>query len=325
MPKRTSLEDRLAALHALRDDPNTSESQGLIRRELGTKNAFVVAEAARIIGDYELPGFETLLLDVYERFLPIPAKTDPQCAAKTAIVGALSRLQVHETDFFISGIRYEQWEGAYGGPVDTAATLRGWCAMGLAQTGHTSAMRHIAGLLGDHDASARAHAIRAMLASGNDEAVAPLLRYKATIGDESAEVMSECFEALLEVDGEQAVAFVSEFLHGEVIAAECAAMALGNTRLGTAFASLRVWHAQLLNPGLRSVAALALALLRSDASQEYLLQIIRGESSGAAAEAIKALAIYKHDKNVRDRVEAALGKGDHVGAKEVFESSFDED
>ncbi len=325
MAKRTSLEDRLAALHALRDDPNTSESLKLIRRELGTKNAFVAAEAARIIGDYELPGFEPPLLDAYERFLPAPVKSDPQCAAKTAIVGTLSRLQVHETDFFIAGIRYEQWEPAYGDPVDTAATLRGWCAMGLAQTGHASAMRHIARLLGDHDASARAHAIRAMLASGNDEAVAPLLRYKATTGDESPEVMSECFEALLEVDGERAVDFVSEFLYGEVIAAECAAMALGNTRLGDAFVSLRVWHATLLNPGTRSVAALALAMLRSDASQEYLLQVIRGESSSAAIEAIKALAIYKHDMAVRARVKEAMGKGEHVGAKEVFESAFDED
>src|SRR5207253_10764017 len=99
---------------------------------------------------------------------------------------------------FRRGMRIVQREPVWGDPpwVDTAAELRGVCALGLAQTGDPDAVVEIAALLADPERAARANAARAIGAAGRADGIPPL-RYQALTGDEDPQVTTECFGALL--------------------------------------------------------------------------------------------------------------------------------
>ncbi len=78
------------------------------------------------------------LLAAFRRFLADPSK-DKGCLAKIAIAEALTRLEHEEAEIFLEGIRHMQREPVWGGTEDTAAWLRGLCAIGLAGCRHPRA------------------------------------------------------------------------------------------------------------------------------------------------------------------------------------------
>ncbi|HES75839.1 MAG TPA: HEAT repeat domain-containing protein [bacterium] len=306
MPKPNKLEDQLAELNVLRALPITADVMAQLRKALANKNNHVVAAAAKIAAEAELLDLEPDLVKAFATFMRNPAKSDPGCKAKVAIADALTHLESAAEDVFLQGVRYIQLEPTWGGEMDTAAPLRGACALGLVGMRHRHALLELARLLADPESDARIATARALAYAG-DPASVPLLRFKAHIGDEHPQVLSECLSALLKLDAETSLPFVAEFLEDKYFAtAEAAALALGESRLEGAFAVLRDAWENTFDAKLRYTLLLAMAMLRTEDAIAYLLDIIRYEARAHADDAIEALRMYKHEASIWQRVQEAL-------------------
>jgi hypothetical protein len=308
MAGKRSLEKELTAVYALREQPLSDQVIGELRRALARKNNHLVAAAAQIAGEREIAALEPDLAQAFGRFMADPLKTDKGCAAKSAIAEALYRIGAIQEDLFLQGIRHVQLEPVYGGRQDTAARLRGVCAMALVRTGCPQAMIELAHLLADRELDARIAAVRA-IAYGRSEAGAPLLRFKVLSGDDDPRVLYECFGGLLKLAPETSLPFVAEFLDdGDAAIAEGAALALGESRLGEAFGFLKTAWESTFDPDRRNAVLLAIAMLRSEEALDFLLALVADASTAIADEAIAALRIYERDEKVWRRVRETAGR-----------------
>src|SRR5580658_5834311 len=132
MPGKRKFDEQIAALDALRQQPEDSRTQPL-RKALKGKNNFIAAKAADLIREFNLPELIPDLLTAFDHFLEDPEKTDPQCWAKNAISRALATLEHQDAEVFLRGMRHIQMEPVWGGRSDTAGTLRATCALALVQ------------------------------------------------------------------------------------------------------------------------------------------------------------------------------------------------
>jgi HEAT repeat protein len=132
-----------------------------------------------------------------------------------------------------------------------------------------------------------------------------LLRLKALCGDEP-EVLGECFAGLLRAAPNESLQFVAKFLdHREEAVAEAAALALGDSRLESAFPALRDASQLLRARPLRRTLLLAIALLRRENAIDYLLDLVENGESQVSADAVDALAMYENDPNLQPRLDQA--------------------
>lgn len=314
MPPRDRLQEVLAGLARVRHDPSSTASLAELRRVLAHESAHAVAKAAAIVGEAGLDSLVPDLIAAFRRFLCVPARKDPGCAAKQAAVEALLRLDHEDEDVFRAGIRHVQMEPVFGGQVDTAVDLRGACALGLARTSRADVLDLLAELLADPEPPARVSAARAIAAHGR-AAATPLLRHKALAGDEEPRVVSECLLALLQLDARGSLPFVAALLepatlHGRPAPdrVPCAASALGESRLKEAFPVLREWYPKAAARRLGRTALLAIAALRRDEAFDYLLSLVREAEPPEACDAAVALA-SQPDEALRGRArEAAAGR-----------------
>jgi HEAT repeat protein len=223
---------------------------------------------------------------------------------------------------FLAGIRHVQMEGSFGPPIDTAAGLRAASAVGLVHMNHPDAMLEIVNLLVDREADARVGAVRALAWSGRPESV-PLLRLKALQVDPSVDVMGECFTALLAIAPGSSVDFVARYLDSSDAAiAEAAALALGESHLAAAVEALiSKWGVHPADV-LRSALVAALALVRSDTAFDFLFSRIETANEKIAVEIISALALYRHDDRIRNRVDALVESRQSDALREAFTTSF---
>lgn len=306
-----SLENRLYELRQVRTDPTSEPAIEKLHQALGNKSNHLVAAAARIVDEFEIGEFEDDLIQAFERFMEDPVKTDPTCAAKTAIVKALSRIEFGHEDLFLSGVRHVQLEPVYGGKEDTAVGLRVASALGLVQAGYPEVMVELAHLLADPEPDARVGAVRA-IAYAQQQAGVPLLRFKALSGDDEVRVIFECFGGLLKLAGEESLEFVAGFLEdGDPAIRESAIVALGESRLPEVLEVLKTNWEKELDPGLRRATLLAVSMLRSERAIEFLLFLIDDAPVAIANEAIQALEIYRHDEPLWGRVTVlAEARGD---------------
>src|SRR5690242_9421688 len=93
MPPRASLDEKLAALRALRGRALNAEEQAVLRKKVGDRSNLVVASAAAIVGENGLVELAKDLEEAFERFMVNPIRDDKLCRAKTAIVQALDRME----------------------------------------------------------------------------------------------------------------------------------------------------------------------------------------------------------------------------------------
>ncbi|MBI3786074.1 MAG: HEAT repeat domain-containing protein [Deltaproteobacteria bacterium] len=304
MSKSHAVEDKLAALHRLRAEPISKAAVVELRKSLADKSPHVAAKAAEIIGEAEIAALTNDLIATFERLLVNPVKSDPNCVGKTAIADALYRLGAEAGEVFLRGIRYVQMEPVWGGRNDTAGTLRGVCALGLVRIQHRDALLEIGDLLADPQARVRANAARALAYSESLQAI-PLLRLRVLAGDEP-EVIGECLSALLAIDPTSSLPLVERLLaRDDPPLQETAALALGASRLASAFAVLRSWWERTSQVDLRKTALLAIAMLKHDEPIDFLLSLVAEGKTMDARAAIAALAIYKHDDALVKRVRAA--------------------
>jgi len=101
---------------------------------------------------------------------------------------------------------------------------------GLTGTRYAHKLRAFVELLADKEWQARAGAVRAIAAEGSD-AASLLVRLKILTGDREPEVMADCFNAILLLDGGDAMPIVTSFAESrEPEIREAALLALGTSR-----------------------------------------------------------------------------------------------
>jgi HEAT repeat protein len=311
---------KLAWLHAMRNQPRTSETTLELRRCLADGSSLIVAEAARIIRDQAVPEMAADLVAAFDRFMIDPEESDKQCRAKIEIVDALNRLEYAESDVFMRGVTHRQ-NPRFGEPdQDAAGALRAYCAFGLARIGHPGVVLLLTELLLDSDNTARAGAARALGATGSLAAV-PLLRYKVRSGDRLVDVIGECFTSLLSLSVEESLPFVAEYLQARDSDLQgTAVFALGETRRPEAFSVLRDYW-----PGapadLRESLLVALAMFRMPAATHLLIGLIASKDPSARA-SLSALAIHRDNPTITASIAAAVQANGAESVREWFRKKF---
>src|SRR6478609_3886864 len=93
MASRESLDDKLAAIRALRGQILTPDQRDQLRKRLGDRSNLVVAAAATLVGENALLELARDLETAFDRFLVNPLKDDKLCRAKLAIIRALDTME----------------------------------------------------------------------------------------------------------------------------------------------------------------------------------------------------------------------------------------
>jgi HEAT repeat protein len=305
MAKSKKIDDLLASLAEVRDDPSSESSLAVLRQILQSKQSTAIAQAVKVIGDGEVRSLIPELVTAFSQLMINGAQTDPSCKAKQRIADALYKLDYAEESLFLQGIHYVQKEAVWGGTVDTAAALRGTCALGLVRMNYADVMSELADLLADADAEARIGAIRAIAYTAHPQAV-PLLRFKARTGDPDPQVLSECFTGLLQLAPVPSVPLVAKFLDHAPEISEMAALALGESRQPQAFELLRNWWQRSTISELRLTGLLAIAMLRQDEALDFLIGLVEKGKPRDREGAISALKMYQQDEALWKRVQHAM-------------------
>lgn len=321
MGKRLSLDDKLAAIRAIREQPASEEHTAELRRLIGDRSNLVVATAAAIVGERTLVELAADMETAFDRFLVDPLKDDKLCRAKIAIVQALGKLEHLKREVFEKAASHVQLEPVFGGKEDTAAPLRGTAIFALARIGGSDYHSLLVDSLTDSEKEVRIATAQAMAYVGT-EAAGLLLRLKARMGDKEPEVLSECLSGLLTIDPGENLAFVCQFLDTlDPARCEAAALALGKSRLPGAVEALKsCWQRSYL-PALREQILLAITLMRLPAAIDFLMELVASDSEAAALAAMSALKIHSYDPKLRQRLALLVKK---TGSR-TLESRFDRD
>jgi hypothetical protein len=316
-----NVETELAALDALPAE-RAAKVEALKRALAGHYR--IAAKAARVAEDSLLYELVPPLLASYARFLDKPLKQDPSCFAKKALARALVALDCDDAEFFRRGLSYRQLEPVWGGTADTAVDVRASCAMGLVTSGYSRALVELTALLHDSEAAARAGAVRAV-ACGNPREAEQLLRAKVHAGDAEPAVVGECFTGLLAVAPEDSVPFVAGFLaHADDAVRELAALALGESRLDAALAPLKeAWGGVLVAETFRRALLRAAAAHRSEAATAWLLELVADARVAVALEVLEALALYRHNAKLKERLAAVIAERRDPKLGEQFAALWD--
>jgi hypothetical protein len=325
MAKSRKLEDLMASLSQIRADPTSEAGLAVLKQVLASHHAVAIAQAAGLIHEFELYAFIPDLVSAFDRALIDAKDRDPGCRAKQAIADALYRLDYSDEAPFLKGIRHIQKEPVWGGQVDTAARLRGTCALGLVRMNYADGMVELADLLADPEPEARIGAARAIAYSQTDQGV-PLLRLRVKIGD-TPPVLSECLIALLQLAPEPSLLLVNEMLQGKTSAdleeeigkAEAAALALSESQRPEAFSILKAWWQETREPELRRTGLLAIATLRHPEALHFLLALIAEGRPQDAKDAIKAMRVYVQDNTVWQQVCQIVQEREDVALQPILE------
>lgn len=288
---KEAFERKLEALAALRDAA-PEDAVVPLRKALKDRSNYAVKKAAEVTGELRLTALIPDLVSAFGRCMTDAAKTDPQCWAKMAIVKTLKDLNHDDPAVFLRGLEHVQMEAVWGGRVDTAATLRGACALALVACAldRHSILTRLVGLLADDALPARLDGVTALgQVPGADTVL--LLRLKALLGDKEPEVTGRCFDILLELAPEESIPFVKRFLDGD-------------------------------DPDLPSEAVGALAGSRQPAAAELLLPVIEKGRAELAKVAVIALGRSRLREEFRERVEAAVRRRDLAQLTEAFRQEF---
>jgi HEAT repeat protein len=322
MARRLSLDDKLAAVRALRTQPPSAEVTAELEKALRDRSNIIVAAAAAIVGEQNLSAFTRELTAAFDHFLVDPQKDDKLCRAKIAIIQALDRLEHMDTEVFHKAARHVQFEPVWGGQVDTAVPLRSAALFAIARIGTASDLPLVVDLLADPEKDVRITAAQALGAFGTT-AAGLVLRLKARVGDSDPEVLSECLSGLLSVDAGENFPFLCEFLDvGNPARCEAAALALGKSRLPEALEALKSCLDRLFSGELRDQVLLAISMLRQPGAVDYLLELVASQPEAAAAAALSALKIHAHDPRVRERIAGVVEKRGIRSLRDRFEREF---
>lgn len=304
---RRLVEEEIEALNRLRQAPD-ADAVPALRKALADRVNLIVAKAAKIAAERQFRDLLPDLLSAFEHLFEKPAARDPQCWAKNAISQALVALEYRQAAPFLRGLRHVQLEPVWGGEEDTAATLRGTCALALpacVDIERGPVLRHLVDSLTDPAITVRADVLRSLAQMEGDEAIL-VLRLKARLGDEESQIVGQIFDHLLQLEGRQALDFVASFLRdrAETVHEE-AALSLGSSRLPEAVKRLtEAWNRER-DPQFRLVLLRSLSATRQPDALEFLLNLLRIGRIADAAAAVDALGLHRDSPEIRRRVEEA--------------------
>ena len=315
-------EERVEELRRAVETPADPASRKCIVKALDGKNGFLISLAVKAIApdDVQLVGKAEA---AFERLLEDAIKRDPQCYGKTAIAQLLFDAEIRAHDVFEAGVKHVQPEPVLGGKQDSAGQLRGICVMALVHGQHPRALVEAARLLADPERAARIAAIRALVASGNRETAEPLLRLRLELREDDPEALSECMAGLLELNPRDNLDVVAaKMASNDVATAEAAALALGSSRATGAFERLAQRAEKAITASSRGTLFLAIAMLRTDTAWQFLIERIMEGTPGEALAAVDALATFKEQPGLRERVEAAVLDSADSDLRARFERAF---
>lgn len=244
----------------------------------------------------------------FERLCADGLKADPGCLGRMALLEGLLALDWPGPEPWWSGLHLVQWEPVWGGRVDTAAGLRGLCALGLLRSADARAPLALAILLADRECEARQGAVRALREAPESWAL-PLLAHRAVMGVEELDAQLDLLHGLLEREQAQAFQLVAAQLQSESESSrEAAAIALGE-RGGPEGAGL-LWDFldHNLLPQERRAAWIGLALSRCAEGREALLDQIATMPAVRRREVAEALSGLR-DADLELALSGAIKKG----------------
>jgi HEAT repeat protein len=286
MPKQ-DFDAELAAINAAADLP-ADEAQPILRKALTHRNNLIVSRAARHTDKLKLTTLTEDLATAFHRFMVNPVKTDPQCWAKNEISRALAAFEYQDPELFIAGLQHHQYEPTWGGPSDSAGSLRGTCALALVQCRELASdklLRLLTPLFADKDLPVRINAARAIEQIGNDSA-ALLLRLRAELGSDEPELLGACLGGVLRLDGAPALPWAAAFLTEQDDLAAEAAFVLAENRSPAVLPYLKQAYETAREPAFRNAALSALASTRlEDATTWLLARLTLGERDASTVAA----------------------------------------
>jgi len=298
-----SLQQRVADLREL--DLAAPASLGKLRAALQSSTGFVIAAAADLVAEHRLEPLVAELGPAFERLCEDPVKRDSACRGKLAIARALHALDHWDDRVFVAGLSHVQKEG--WGQEDTAGELRGVCGLAHAHFARPDALDVLAELLGDGERTTRIAAAQALGDAGRPDATA-LLRFKVRAGDPEPAVLAACLESLFSIARDATYPFAVRLLAEHDERAEVCVLALGGARMAAAFEPLTSWCIGASPEQRHRIGYLALALLRADPATDYLLDAIRSHGRLDAIAAARALATFKDDATLVERIRAAAAE-----------------
>lgn len=283
-----AFEKKLAAVIALRDWPEGAARDAALRKALGDASGYLVGKAAELCGLELAADLEA----AFGRLLEDGAKRDPQCLGKTAIVKALKDMGHRDAGVYLRGLRCVQMEPSFGGSIDTAAVLRGSCALALTDCslGDFEILAHLTRGLADAEKSVRVDTALAIGQLGREEG-AMLLRLRVLVVDAEGEVLGQCFASLLALTPSEGVAFAGEFLSSRDADVRLeAACALAGSREVSAIGVLREFWSSIVPVETRRAVIYSLGASTLREAALWLLEIARSgnrEWKGWAVEALR--------------------------------------
>ena len=301
--KKRSSETKLTAIDAALAE-SAEAGRHALEAALKLKSSLIVAHAAECATAHRMTELLPIVEAAATHFFELPAKGDPGCLAKAALVEACDTLESRNRELFLKGVACRQPEPVWGGSRDTAGNVRGRSLRALFRLRHPDGAVLAAQLLADEDPLTRMHAARA-LADAAPLAAVPLLRYKVLIGDAETGVTEEAMSSLLAVDGEESVPFLTGLLRSpDEQIGDLAAITLMESKSGQAVDALIKWAEDVSDRRVH-VAFVSLAGLRFPTGIDYLLNQIRTASEPRSSLALRALSPYDTDPSIAARLSEA--------------------
>ena len=215
MPPRPTIDEKLRLLREVRTEGDLTKIRETAVKYLADKTNLIIAEAAKLIGEFELTGLEPELLAAWNRLIEHsdPVKADKGCTAKTAIIEALGNLNHDDSEFYLTAIQYKQIEPGWPDAEDTAENVRAGSAFAIARSQQLRIVDKLTTFV-DYLQGSRADRINAVraIADTRHESAIPILRLKLLSGDPEAEVMGTCMSGLLELSPQNSIPLVAKFL-----------------------------------------------------------------------------------------------------------------
>ena len=296
--------DRIGAVAQIARLELPAERQALLLEALTDKSPYVAALAAEALG---AGADDRAALAMTEKFAALcedGTKLDPGCHVRANLAFALGRLEYRPaSDILRVGIKIVQIEAVGGVPFDTAAHLRGNCALALAQIRDPDCVRDIALLLFDRSGFAfarapidptvkmepRKAAARALSLSGRPEARLPLTLKLVHPENEEPEVLSECMTALADLEDPHALEVLEPYLkHSDRRLAAYSALMIARTQLPGAAGLLAHAVPSFSGDTLQAVV-LALSTVRDPDAYDRLHQLAGSDREAVRLAVIDAL------------------------------------
>jgi len=310
--KRPTVEEELAEIGDALRDPRPASHKALLRQVLVRGQSIPAAKVAATIATNRLGGFEDTLQQCFSRFAQSPAKSDPACRAKLAVLDALDHLEHPDPGPFLQGARLVQKEASWGPPVDTAGGVRARAIVALARIGFADLALIAAELLGDPLPMVRRAAADALGHHG-DRSGAGLVLLKLRAGDEDEQVTLACASALLSLAPDWALRELEPILLGKDDAKrELAAIALGQSGRDDALDLLIAYLERAVSPDERAPILRAVGTHRSERARDFLLERVASGSPPEARAALAALGARTFEPELPELVRKAARSNDRV-------------